>query len=68
MIEILENAVVIFKDEVKRIVDAIKITDEGVATGFILEREVFIEGGFILKRKIKHIEGGTKRSVYEKKS
>ena len=68
MIEILENAIVIFKDEVKRVVDAIQITDEGVVTGFILNREVFVEGGFIPKRNIKHIEGGTKRSVYEKKS
>ena len=67
MIEILENAIVTFKDVVKRIVDAIKITDEGVVTGFILNREIFVEGGFIPKRNIKHIKGGTKRSVYKKK-
>jgi hypothetical protein len=67
MIEILENAIVIFKDELKRIVDAIQITDEGVVTGFILNREVFVEGGFIPKRNIKHIEGGYKRLVYKKK-
>ena len=66
MIEILENAIVIFKDAVKRIVDTIQITDEGVVTGFILNREVFVEGGFIPKRNIKHIEGGTKRLVYKK--
>ena len=68
MTSILENAIVIFKGKLKRLFDAIQITDDGLITGFILNNEVFVENGFIPKNKIIRIDGGTKKEIYKKKS
>jgi hypothetical protein len=66
-INILENAIIIFKGKLKRLFDAIQITNEGVITGFILNKEVFVENGFIPEHKIIRIEGGIKKEIYKRK-
>lgn len=79
MIEILENATVIYEDGKREIFEAILLTDEGeIIFGQLLaventalcksvnsieRHDVFGECGGIPKDNIKSIEGGTKKKV-----
>ena len=65
MIEILENATVIYADGVEEQFDAIRITIEGVVIGRILDGE-FVDCGFISKNGIKEIKNGIKRNITKK--
>ena len=60
MIEILQNATVIYSDGVKEQFEAIRLVDKGVIIGRILDNR-FFDCGFISKRNIKEIKGGKKR-------
>ena len=81
MIEILENATIIYDDGDRAIFEAILLTDQGVIFGQILKveksdhcksvnsidcHEIFMECGGIPKENIKHIEGGIKKPVFKK--
>ncbi len=81
MIEILENATMIYDDGDRAIFEAILLTDQGVIFGQILKveksdhcksvssidcHEIFMEYGGIPKDIIKSIEGGTKKTVFKK--
>ena len=82
MIEILENATIIYDDENRAIFEAIFLTDKGViligrilkdektdhckSIGSIDCHEIFMEDGGIPKENIKHIEGGIKKKVFKK--
>ena len=82
MIEILENATIIYDDGDKAIFEAIFLTDKReIIFGQILTvekadhcksvssidcHEIFMECGGIPKENIKHIEGGIKKSVFKK--
>ena len=84
MIEILENATIIYDDGDRAIFEAIFLTDEGeIIFGQTLTvektghcksissidcHEIFIECGGIPKDNVKQIKGGTRRTVYTKKS
>ncbi len=84
MIEILENATIIYDDGNRAIFEAIFLTAEGeIIFGQILKvektdlcksissidcRDIFRECGGIPKDNVKRIEGGTRRTVYKKKS
>ena len=84
MIEILENATIIYDDGGRAIFETIHITDKGVILiGRILKdekighcksignidcHEIFMEDGGIPKDNVKRIEGGTRKTVYKKKS
>jgi hypothetical protein len=46
---------------------AIRLADEGVYTGRIINENEFISGGFIPKESIKKIIGGIKRKMIKKK-
>jgi len=66
MIEILENATIIYTDGVKEHFDAIHLTDKKVITGRILKTEkskIFKEYGFILRENVKKIYNGTKIKI-----
>ena len=65
-IEILQNVIVIYINGDREHYDAIYKTEKGVYTGYILNDKSFVEGGFIPKYSIKHIEDGVKRIVYKK--
>ena len=70
MIEILENATIIYKDTEREIFEAIFITDSrDIIFGQILSndsQDLFVECGGIPKDNIKSIEGGTKKMAYKK--
>ena len=81
MIEILENATIIYDDGDRAIFEAILLTDQGVIFGQILIvektdlcksissidcHEIFRECGGIPKDNIKSIEGGIKKKVFKK--
>ena len=80
MIEILENAIVIYIDGNRELFDAIYIIPREVIIGRILKLdktemckgitccELFVGSECIPKNNIKSIEGGTKRSIYKNKS
>jgi len=83
-IEILENVTIIYDDGDRAIFETIHITDKGViligrilkdektghckSIGSIDCHEIFMEDGGIPKDNVKRIEGGTRRTVYKKKS
>jgi len=62
MIEILQNATVIYTDGVRDQFDAIQLTDRWIIIGRIIDDE-FLDCGFISKGSIKEIKGGKKREV-----
>ena len=71
MIEILENATIVYIDGVKEHFDAIHITDKKVITGRLFKKEktkIFKEYGFILKENIKQIYNGSKIKIQSIKS
>ncbi len=66
MIEILEEATIVYTDGVKERFDAVHLTPEKAIIGRIYrdgDREEFIESGFISRRNIKKIYNGTKRKI-----
>jgi len=66
MIEILENATIIYTDGVKEHFDAIHLTDKKVITGRILKTKnskIFKEYGFILRENVKKIYNGSKVKI-----
>lgn len=66
MIEILENATIVYIDGVKERFDAVRLTDKMAITGRIFNKdgkEEFVENGFISRRNIKTIYNGSKRKV-----
>jgi len=67
VIEILENAIIIYNNEIQEKFDAIHITDKGVIIGRILKKdetdEIFLGFGYISKHSIKHIRQCPKRKI-----
>ena len=66
MVEILENATVVYVDGIKERFDAICVTGNRIITGRIFKRgktEEFKECGFISRQNIKHIYNGSKRNI-----
>ena len=71
MIEVLENATIVYIDGVKERFDALCITAERVITGRILKEngsEEFKDCGFISRENIKHIYNGSKRKMQRMKT
>ena len=62
MIEILENAIVIYSDGVKEQFEALRVIDKGVIIGRIIDGE-FLDCGFISKGNIKEIKDGVKKKI-----
>lgn len=68
-IEIIQDAIVVYKDGLKELFDAIYITDESLITGRIVnvdDLRVFVEEGGIPKQNVLRIEGGKKMKVFRK--
>jgi len=71
MIEIFENATIVYIDGVKERFDAIRMTAKRVITGRIFKidgAEEFKECGFISRQNIKQIYNGSKRKIQRMKS
>jgi len=67
VIEIIENATVIYSDGVKEQFEAIRMTDRGVIIGRVFDNE-FVDCGFISKGNIKKIKDGVKKQIPMMKS
>ena len=66
MIEVLENATIVYTDGVKEQFEAVYLTDKRVITGRIFKSngtEEFKECGFISKQNIIQIYNGSKRKL-----
>jgi len=66
MIEVMENATIVYTDGVKERFEAVYLTDKRVVTGRIYKTngtEEFKEHGFIYRQNIKEIHNGSKRKV-----
>lgn len=61
--EIIQNATVIYTDDIKEQFDAIRITEKGVMIGKIID-DVFEPFGFIPKHSIKQICNGQGRKIF----
>jgi hypothetical protein len=71
MIEVLENATIVYIDGVKERYDAIHMTAKRAITGRIFKidgTEEFKECGFISRQNIKQIYNGSKRKIQRMKS
>lgn len=66
MIEILQNATVIYTDGVREQFDAMRLTDKWVIIGRVIDGE-FVDYGFISRQNIKEINEGTKRKIHKMK-
>jgi len=66
MIEILQNATVIYTDGVREQFDAMRLTDKWVIIGRIIDGE-FADYGVISRQNIKEINEGTKRKIHKMK-
>jgi hypothetical protein len=64
-IEIIQDAVVIYKDGERESISAIDVSKRGVFTGHIISKDEYMEGGGIPKNNIRKIIGGKKRLVYK---
>ena len=62
MIEIIQNATVIYSDGVKGKFEALRVIDKGVIIGRIFDNE-FVDCGFISKGNIKKIKDGVKKQI-----
>jgi len=67
MIEIIQNAIVIYSDGVKEQFEAVCMTNRGVIIGRIMDDE-FFDCGFISKGNIKEIKEGVKKKIHMMKS
>ncbi|KYK28805.1 hypothetical protein AYK20_06540 [Thermoplasmatales archaeon SG8-52-1] len=66
MIEVMENATIVYTDGVKERFEAVYLTDKRVITGRIYNSNgnaEFKEYGFISRSNVKHIYNGSKRKV-----
>ena len=71
MIEVMENATIVYTDGVKERFEAVYLTDKRVITGRIYKSngsEEFKEYGFISRQNIKQIYNGSKRKVKNMRS
>ena len=69
IVDIIQNAIIIYTDGISEFFDAIRVTDKGVIIGRILEKdktEEFIDCGFISNRSIKKIKKGTKIKIVQR--
>jgi hypothetical protein len=58
MIDLIENATIVYKNGNKRIFEVISITEKGVYTGFIKsseDKDVFVNNSFIPVNQIRKI-------------
>ena len=62
VIEIIENATVIYSDNVKEQFEALRITERGVMIGKIIKGK-FEAFGFIPKHSIKQIKNGKNKKI-----
>ncbi len=62
MIEIIENATVIYTDGVAEQFEVIRVIDKGAIIGRIID-DKFLDCGFISKSNIKEIRCGKKREL-----
>ena len=68
-IDIIEDAIVVYRDGKKELFDAIYVTKTRVSTGHIITAKghhEFIEGGGIPRDNILRIEGGKTRHMHKK--
>ena len=66
MIEVLENATIVYTDGIKERFDAIRLSTKNVITGRILRKngtEEFKQCGFISRQNIKQIYNGSKKKI-----
>jgi hypothetical protein len=66
MIEVMENATIVYTDGVKERYEAVYLTDKRVIMGRIYKSngtDEFREYGFISRNNVKHIYNGSKRKV-----
>jgi hypothetical protein len=71
MIEVMENATIVYTDGVREQFEAVYLTDKRLVTGRIFKingREQFKQHGFISRQNIKEIYNGSKRKVQNMKS
>jgi len=71
MIEVMENATIVYTDGVKERFEAVYLTDKRVITGRIFKTngiDEFKECGFISRQNIKEIHNGSKRKVNNMRS
>jgi len=62
VIEIIQNATVVYTDDVKEQFEGIRLIDRGLVIGRFIDGE-FVEYGYISKGNVKRISGGKKREI-----
>ena len=62
VIEIIQNATVVYTDNIQESFEVLRVIDKGVIIGRIIDGEL-VEYGYISKNSIKKIKGGLKRMV-----
>ena len=67
VIEIIFNALLTYNDGNKEYFKALYKVKDGVITGKIIDKNVFLEIGFIPNYNIKNIVGERKKANYRKK-
>jgi len=67
VIEIIQNATVIYSDGVKETFEGLRVIDKGVIIGRVLDNE-FLDCGFISRGNIKEIKDGIKKKIPRMKS
>ena len=68
MIEIIQNATVVYTDGVQEQFDAVRITPKGIVIGRLFNTEgdeEFFMCGFIPLRNVHKVVGGTKRTIQQ---
>ena len=66
VIEIISNALLTYKDGNKEYFKAVYNVKVGVITGRIIDKDIFLEIGFIPHYNIKNIDGERKKVKYTK--
>ena len=67
VIDIILNALLTYKDGNKEYFKAVYRVKDGVITGKIIDKNVFLEVGFIPNCNVKNIVGERKKANYRKK-
>jgi len=62
VIEIIQNATVVYTDNVKEQFEGIRLTDRGIVIGRFIDGE-FVEYGYISKGNVKSISGGKRSKI-----
>ena len=65
MVEILENALVVYTDGITDEFAAIYKTKKGIIIGRVIN-EIFMDCGFISKNNVKKVEGNIRRKVFKR--